>query len=434
LAAYPFSVPYINFGGARLYLTFQAHLNHSMVAETESVKIATRRLILRDSASFAILLFGTAVLFAVTLFLFQSFATRRAQLAQDWSSIGTNDLKTHNPDAAVSALRTALIYAPGTRDYELLLAQALGESACSGCREESYNYYMSLWGAAPGDGSINLALARLDAQRKNRQSAINYYRAAIYGTWEGNGVDRRANVRLELANYMIGAQDFTGARLELLIAGTNAPESFDRSMAIASMLQQARYPTDAWTYYQKAIADKPADPTALDAAGLLAYKSGDFEDAHRLLARALANEHGVKLDPQTAQTMENAQRITELDPSISLPPRERTDRILAARSIAKKRFDNCSAQIAANPDRPADIDTLSPRWMEAPGTANSPALLLDPDLQQEAVQLIFDTETEAEGICAPATGDDALLLTLATSPHNLLAAAERTPSFVEPSD
>jgi tetratricopeptide (TPR) repeat protein len=405
-----------------------------MVAESEQIKIATRRLILRDSASFAILLFGTGVLFAVTLFLFRSFTAHRAVLAESWSGIGMADLKANNPEAAIAALRTALLYAPGTRAYELLLAQALGESDCSGCRDESYNYYMSLWETQPGNGSINLALARLSAQRNDRQAAINSYRAAIYGTWEGNGVDHRADVRLELARYLIDGKNFAAARVELLTAGSNAPENFERSMAIASLLQQADDRPDAWTYYQKAIADKPTDPAALDAAGRLAYSSGDFEDADRLLARALEDKSSIPSDPQVSVLMNNAARIEELAPSPKQPLRQRVDRIVAARSIAKKRFDTCSAEFAAERPLPAAIEALSPRWIALAGTANAAALASDPSLQEAALQLVFDTEVATAKVCAAPTGDDALLLTLATSPHNALLSAERTSQFVGPSD
>ena len=83
------------------------------------------------------------------------------------------------------ALRTALSYAPGTTSYEQLLAQALGQA---GHTEESYSYFMSLWTATPGDGSINLQLARLEAKRGHRPSATNFYRASINGTGEGDGV------------------------------------------------------------------------------------------------------------------------------------------------------------------------------------------------------------------------------------------------------
>jgi tetratricopeptide (TPR) repeat protein len=401
-----------------------------MVAETEPLKIANRRMILRDSAAFAVLLCATVVLFAITLFLFRSFTARRAELAEYWSSIGSDDLQSQNPEAAIAALRTALVYAPGARPYELLLAQALGESNCAGCRDESYNYYMSLWESSPGDGSINLALARIARQRNDRQNAINFYRASIYGTWEGNGVDRRAAVRLELAGYLIETQNFSSARLELLTAGTNAPDNFDRNMTIASMLEKAGDRTDAFAYYQKAIADRPTDPTALDAAGRLAYESGDFAAAHRLLA--LEDRGESSLDPQAETLMEDARRIVDLTPSATLPPHERIERILTDRSIARKRFDSCAAHFAGA--RPEEIDSLDQRWSGADGTANAEALLHDPSLQASAMQLAFDTEVDTAQICTAAAGDDALLLRLATSPHHTPEAAEGTSQFAGPID
>jgi tetratricopeptide (TPR) repeat protein len=416
-----------------------------MAAETEELKIAKRQLILRDSISFAGLLFGTAVLFVATLFLFRSFTARRAVLAQYWSSAGVRDLQAGKPNDAITDLRTALAYSPGTRAYELLLAQALGEAGCSGCRDESYNYYMSLWEAEPGDGPINLALARLAAERNDRQAAVNFYSASIYGTWEGNGVDHRADVRLELARYLIASHQLAAARLELLTAGSNAPDNFDRDVALGAMLQQVNDPADAWTYYQKAVADRPDDTAALDAAGRLAYRSGDFDDAHRLFIRAIATaDAGHAAHPaapdgsvEDERTLaQKAARILELTPSSTQSPRERVARILAARAIAKWRFDQCSTQFSAEKPLPAALEPLDARWLGTPGTLTAAALLRDPDQQAATMQLVFDTETEVDTakVCTPATGDDALLLTFATSPHNLLAQAERPAQTVVPLD
>lgn len=405
-----------------------------MVVDAEPATLTTRRLILRDSLAFAILVSATIILFAITFFLFRSFTARRAVLAQYWSTVGNQDLETHNPDAAITALRTALVYAPGTRAYQLLLAQALGESNCKGCRDESYSYYMSLWDAEPGNGLINLALARLARQRNDRQPAINFYRASIYGTWEGNGVDRRAEVRLELADYLIDTNNLGAARLELLTAGTNAPDTFDRNMHLASMLQKADDPADAFAYFKKAIADRPTDPAALDAAGNLAFASGDFEEAHRLLARALEQKDELTLDPQAPAHMQAAERIAELNPALSLPPRERADRILRARSIAKQRFDRCVAQLAPMDVNPEEIAALAPLWSAAEGTANMETLLRDPSLEASTMQLVFDTEIDTANSCNAPTGDDALLLTLARSPHDTLQPAEGTAQLVEPTD
>ena len=228
-----------------------------------------RQLILRDSLSILSLLLGTVVLFLVTLFLFRSFMAHRAELAQRWSERGGAALQAGKPGEAIVDLRTALSYAPGTRAYELLLAEALGEA---GDTDVSYNYFLSLWDAEPGNGFVDLELARLAAKRNDRQGAVNCYRGAIYGTWEdGDGVTRRAETRLELARYLIAQRDFGPARVELLVAGGNAPDDYSRDMTIGGLLEQAQDPADAWNYYQKAAAARPGDATALQAAGRLEH-------------------------------------------------------------------------------------------------------------------------------------------------------------------
>ena len=223
----------------------------AMTAAIDESAIVKRRLILRDSIAILSLLLMTVVLFAVTLFLFHSFSAHRANLAQTWSERGRQDLRTGKPTDAIAALRTALTYAPGTRTYEQLLAQALGEA---GDTDASYDYFQGLWESEPGNGFINLELARLSAKRNAPADAEKYYRAAIYGTWEGDGVARRAETRLELARYLIANHDAAAAREELLIAGGNTPNTYDRDMTLGDLLEQAADPADAEDYYQRAAA------------------------------------------------------------------------------------------------------------------------------------------------------------------------------------
>jgi predicted Zn-dependent protease len=398
-----------------------------MHTQIDAASIATRRLILRDSLSILSLLLGTVVLFAVTLFLFRSFSMHRADLAHQWSERGQAAMQAGKPEDAIVALRTALTYAPGTPEYEQLLAQALGEA---GHIDESTQYFMGLWEAEPGNGFINLELARLAAKRNDHAAAVNFYRASIYGTWEGDGVPRRAEVRLELARYLIAQHQLPAARLELLIAGGNAPGDYDRDMAIAGLLEQAQDANDAWTYYQRAAADRPDDLAALEAGGRLAYQVGDYEEAHRLLTRvhfeSEAN-HAVE-NPEDVAMMNDAARILELMPLPKLSARERTGRTLAARAIAKQRFDDCSAQYPPTMKAPPSLDALSARWAGPDGTESAAALLRDPDLQDAAMRLVYDTEILTDKICNSATGDDALLLRLATHPNASLPAAMGAPA------
>jgi Tfp pilus assembly protein PilF len=385
-----------------------------MVMEIGDSAIAKRRLMLHDAVTILTVVLITAVLFAITLFLFRSFSAHRAELAQRWSERGRRALQANKPAEAIVDLRTALSYAPGTRAYELMLAQALGQA---GRTEESYNYYLGLWETAPGDGNINLALARLAAHKSERTEAVNHYRAAIYGTWEqGDGVQRRAGVRAELARYLIDQHDLHSARMELLIAGGNTPGDYDRDLSFGRLFEAAQDPKDAEVYYRKAIAARPNDATALEAAGRLAYTMADYEAAHRLLDHA-TDERAKQHAPEVATDAElarDAARLLELNPAPSLPLRERVGRIVAVRSIAKKRFETCEAHVGTQPGMPV-IESLAARWTGPDATSNAGTLLRDPARQDAALQLAFDTERQTQTVCGTPSRDDALLLRLATS-------------------
>ena len=251
-----------------------------MTLQVEDYSSLKRKLILRDSLTFLSLLLVAVVLFLITFYLFHSFTSHREELAQRWSARGQAAINAGHPDQAIVALRTALSYAPGQRSNELLLAQALGDA---GHTEEAFNYFLGLWETQPGDGFINLSLARLAARKNDFQAAINYYRSSIYGTWEGDGTLRRRDVRLELSRYLLAHHDLSSARTELLIAGGNAPDDVPLALTLAQLLEQANAPHDALSYYRKVLAQEPANLIALQSAARLEYDSGHFDEAHRLL-------------------------------------------------------------------------------------------------------------------------------------------------------
>ena len=387
------------------------------------ISLAKRRLLLRDSLTFLVLTLITGVLFLVTLFLFRSFTSHRAELAVRWSDRGRDALQVGRPKEAIAALRTALSYAPGTRSYELLLAQALEDA---GRTEEASNYFMSLWTTQPGDGFINLELARLAAKKKDPQNAIKYYRASIYGTWEGDGVVRRRHVRLELARYLIEQHDTNAARIELLIAAGNSPSDPRLNVALADLLMQTGDLADAFSYYEKAIehgsGNGSRNQAALEGAGRAAYGLGNFAVAHSLLERALE----AKASPRTkdkalpgdlAAMLDSSKRILELRPWGKLRPSERVARILSDRAIAKNRFDGCVTQFDAADGLPSLLQQLDLRWKNSDAALSRAMLLRSLAAQDNTVQLIYDTELQTSQFCGAPTGDDALLLLLAKSPE-----------------
>jgi tetratricopeptide (TPR) repeat protein len=381
-----------------------------MALATKIESSATRRLILRDTLTFLALTLITVVLFVITLFLFRSFAFRREELAESWSTRGQAAMAAGNPKEAVVALRTALRYAPEERSYELLLAQALGDA---GNTEESYNYFLGLWETEPGDGFINLRLARLAVERKDTQTAINYYRASIYGMWEGDGAVRRRDVRLELSRYLIACHNLNNARTELLIAASNAPDDLNLALTLGPLLEQAGAPHDALNNYEKVLAREPNNLTAFEDAGRLQYGFGSFEEAHHLLEQAAG---GHALSPQLTTMFDDSAKILALAPSKELPTAERVSRILRGRDLARKRFESCNTQIATTSATASQLQSLRERWMSKDATVSRMALLHDPNEEDAVIKLTYDTEIETAQICGTPTGDDAALLLLAKSP------------------
>src|SRR5580704_19797105 len=149
-------------------------------------------------------------------------------------------MRDGKPKAAIDALSSALAHAPGQRNIEIQLAEAL---ASAGRLQEAGVYFNALLESQQGDGLINLQLARLASRQGNESQAIEDYQKAIYGSWEGDGYVRRREVRFELINYLISHQRFDQARNELLVASGNASEDdITVQLDIARAMEQAQDP------------------------------------------------------------------------------------------------------------------------------------------------------------------------------------------------
>jgi len=381
-----------------------------MAIGAEEISRTRRRLILHDSLAFLSLVLITVVLFTATLFLFRSFQAHRAELATRWSDRGLTALQAGRPEEAIAAYRTALLYSPDERPYELKLAQALGEA---GRIEEAYNYFTGLWEMQPGDGFINLHLARLAAKKNETQDAVNFYRASVYGTWEGDGVERRREVRLELARYLIAQHEPGQARTELLVAGGNAPDTPAIDLALAKLLEQAGASTDALSFYRKALAHDPKNAAALSSAGRLAFAMAEYGTAYKFFERSMRDRTEAGKNGEDETLLAQSNRILQLMPFDSLPARERVERILAARTIAKARLTACASRLGAAGPLPPSFEATTSRWTD--GDAKTNMAINASDLQTATLQLVYDTEIETNQVCGAPTGDDALLLLLAKS-------------------
>ena len=388
-------------------------ITHAPTILTPEERVARRRLILQDAVSLLTLFLIAAVIFVLTLLLFRSFKRHEEELGVRWRSRGEAALRAGHPQAALDDLRSALAYVP-SRDTEIELATALADA---GKTTEATAYFSTLRESAPGDGTINLMLARLAAKVGNQTQAILYYQSALDGTWQGNGYDRRRQVRLEMSRYLISRREYNQARFQLLIAEGNAPDDPAIKIEIAGMLEQANDPRDALNTYQGLAAHHPPPFAALEGAGRTAFALGMYRVANGYMGRALASPAASKLSDSQKNgdhfVYDTSTHVLQLYPSVDLRPKDRAQRILTLRTIAQTRLTNCTA---SSPSAPSQLADLVSRWSQLPARLSVSILEQQPDLEQTIIQLAYDTETTTAGICGAPVGDDAYLLRIAQNP------------------
>jgi tetratricopeptide (TPR) repeat protein len=374
-----------------------------------------QKLILRDSLALLSLFAIVIVLFFVTLALFHSFSVHRQELAQRWLKRGENALHAGQPLAAIDALRSALAYAPDDENLEIDLAEAL---AAAGRTDEAVAYFNTLLDTRPGNGKINLQLARLATKKGDEAEALDHYQAALDGTWEGDGYIRRREVRLELAQYLIDRKHYDRARNQLLIAAGNAPDDVSVETQVAALLESAQDPANALRLYKKALQHRPVRLTALLGASRTAYALNRFLQAKEYLERAL-NHADFEKEPAEVQALfrnmlSDADHILLLYPGPELNVRARAERILGNKKIAQERLAACLTTKSAVP--PA-LQTVADRWQQLPMRLRVLQLEQDPELEQTIMQLVYQTEQVTSQQCGPPAGDNALLFKIAQAPQ-----------------
>lgn len=156
-------------------------------------------------------------LFVVTGFTVRIYHDIERGFAEDWYTRGEADLHAGRAEAALADFHTALSYSHDNEQYQLRLAQALmaaGNSRVT--RAEARTYLLNLLEHEPGNGTVNLELARLAAHDRAVPDALRFYHGAIYGEWNDDPVVRRRAARLELVEFLLDAGRKNSARAELI--------------------------------------------------------------------------------------------------------------------------------------------------------------------------------------------------------------------------
>ncbi len=301
-----------------------------------------QKVLLRDTVALCTLAALVVVLSFLTYALFHSFSTHQQMLEARWRARGEAALAAGKPLLALNDLRSALAYAPDNRQLQVELATAL---AASGQTQEAQVYFTTLLEGEPGSGLINLQLARLAIRQGNARGAIDYYEAAIDGTWQGDAFTRRRDIRLELARFLIAQGHFPEARGLLLITSGNGPDNHPLQVMLGALLEQANDPADALDVYRKAATQRGTRLQAMEGEAHAAASLGRFAEARSYLAQAVADP-GFARQPQAVRDEVHAELgaadgVLALYPANTLPPAQRAIRIVRAAKLAQARLLAC---------------------------------------------------------------------------------------------
>jgi tetratricopeptide (TPR) repeat protein len=398
---------------------------------TPAERLAKRHLVFKDTLALVSVFAVTCVLAVLTWLIFRSYSQHQSDAEARWKRRGEQALQNHNATAAVYDLRTALGYGQDDPGTEVELAQGLAQIGTPRSLQEAAVYLNTLWEKEPGNGNINLQLARVLARQGQRAGALEHYQAAIYGVWKGNGAVQGRQARLEMVRYLIQQDKFGEARDELLIAAGN-DKSTPALMEVAGLLAEAHAPSDALRFYHEVAGRKPVEVQALEGTGQMAFLLAKYQMARIYLDRALKSSNAAHplMDRALAEkNLQIANAVMAIYPSEELPQRERLLRVVRAYEVARRRYAACANGNAGQSDAPLNgtaqvqnseqMTALGNRWESARPRLTVAALVDSEQLEKATMQLVYDTEQVTARVCGEPTGEDAALLRIAASPDSV---------------
>jgi tetratricopeptide (TPR) repeat protein len=352
-----------------------------------------------------------AALFAITSTAAKIYHSQQRALAQEWYLRGEAGLKSGRAPEAIKDLGRALAYSRDNRLYRLRLAQAL---LAADRPEEAGPYLLNLWQHEPGNGTVNLELARLAVRRGEASAAIRYFHNAIYGVWEKDPENQRRQVRLELCEYLLSRGERQAAQAALIGLAADLPKDAGLYAHVGTLFLKAEDYSQALGTFRQALNLDPAQQTALTGAGEASFRMANYRDARRYLERA------VRSDPQdvpAARRLEMTNLILSLDPlerGLSSP--ERTRRVVRAYQQAVERLRGCAQKRgeALEGQQPmTDLQTAYAQAMQMGPRVRETVLRRDSDLLMRTLELVFEIEELTARDCGPPADVDLALLLIA---------------------
>jgi tetratricopeptide (TPR) repeat protein len=365
---------------------------------------------LRRNTFLALVVALLIILFALTAFVVHRYDATRASLAQRWYSEGEAALRFGRAEVALADFRNALVYSPDNPFFQLRLRQAF---AATGRIPEARSRLLSLREREPGNGPVNLELARLAARQHALPQAVQFYHDAVYSEWEGDAAAQRRAVRLELVNSLLASDQKAAARAELIGVVGNLPADPNLRTQVGRLMMKTGAYDDALGLFRQALAVEPHAVAALAGAGECYFRTGQYEHAEVYLNRALHyNPHLT----EAAAMRDTARAVSILDPFLPyLPEQEREGRARQAFEQAMTRLNSCAAQRGIDLQA-AGGDPLQSVYVQAAAleaNLRKRRLRRDSEWVANTMDLVFAIEKSAAQACGQPQGRDLALLLIA---------------------
>jgi tetratricopeptide (TPR) repeat protein/predicted nucleic acid-binding Zn ribbon protein len=350
------------------------------------------------------------ILFITTTFVLKAYRAKEREVAQEWYVSGERELAAGRPEAALEDFRSALVYSTNDSHIELRLAHTL---AAAGHFPEARAYLLNLWEREPGNGMVNLELARLAAQSGSEPRAVQYYHDAVYGQWDDDPAGHRRAVRLELAEFLLSVGQKAQAQAELIASTAELPRDPALETQVGALLLKAGEHEHVESLFRQAVRLRPNDTRALEGAGEASFEMGHYSDARRYLARAA--RLGA-LSPHSRARLETATLIVESDPlAPRLSGQERMHRTLQAFTQSMERLNRCAAARGVsfeNNQQQSDLQKEHTLALALRPKVRERNLARDPDLLMKVTDLVYEIEKVTERECGEPQGLDLALLLL----------------------
>lgn len=336
--------------------------------------------------------------------LSRAYHAQRKALGSRWFSRGMADLNARRYDIAVTEFRSALLYSRDNYDYQLNLAEALlglGRTA------EVYSYLANLWEEEPENGVVNLELSRIAAQRGQTEQAQRYYHNAIYAVWPDDQEGRRRETRLELIEYLLSINARAQAQAELIALQENLGEDPAQQKRVGDLFLRAQDYEHALAAYRLCLRSDRRNEGALAGAGWAAFQFGRYPLAERYLQGAVALNPN---DTQSAERLRTTQLVLRMDPfrrQISVDGRDKI--VVEAFATAGKRLSSCATPKAAAASTSSQ-PSLADEWAKMKPRITQQQLRQNPDLVEQAMDMVFEIERQTSATCGTPTGEDQALL------------------------